>query len=66
VSAAFLLLRKNPPYDVLTFGPLGNYSHTGTGPKWQSYGWRGSLTFTYYVSTLFLTVFRGTVYNAIL
>nr|CAH0098371.1 unnamed protein product [Daphnia galeata] len=27
----------NPPYDVLTFGALGNYSHTGTGPQWQDW-----------------------------
>jgi len=51
----FLLLHKNPPYDVLSFGPLGNYSHTGTGPKWQSWLAR-KLNFTYYVSSLFLSI----------
>ncbi|XP_057369973.1 glutamate receptor ionotropic, delta-1-like [Daphnia carinata] len=32
---AFSEQLKNPPYDVLTLRPDGNYSHKGTGPTWQ-------------------------------
>ena len=46
---SFFLWRKNPPYDVLTFGALGNYSHTGTGPQWQDWLAR-KLNVTYYIS----------------
>ncbi|KAI9566014.1 hypothetical protein GHT06_009813 [Daphnia sinensis] len=27
----------NPPYDVLTLRPDGNYSHKGSGPTWQKW-----------------------------